>query len=166
MTKTIQIGDIFSIPINENEKKHFQYIADDISQLNSNVIRAFSKIYAIDEHPFMEEIISSSVDFYAHCIVKYVAKFNQLEKVGNTLNIGNTKTILFRGTNDYGVKQGEEPTKKSSRWYVWHIGEEFQRVGELKGENRKADIGIVANPYDIVKRIKTGEYNINYPEFD
>ena len=38
---TTKIGDIFSVNINETEKKYFQLIAFDQTQLNSDVIRAF-----------------------------------------------------------------------------------------------------------------------------
>lgn len=42
-------------------------------------------------------------------------------------------------------------------WYVWHIGDDdFKRVGELRGKNRGAEIGMVMSPYDILDRIKTG----------
>ncbi|CAN5467527.1 hypothetical protein BH09BAC6_BH09BAC6_07690 [soil metagenome] len=43
-TKT---GDVFSVKLN-NSKKYFQYIANDSTQLNSDVIRGFRKIYAIE----------------------------------------------------------------------------------------------------------------------
>ena len=50
---------------------------------------------------------------------------------------------------------GAEKIKVSENWYVWHINDEdFTRVGRLEGENRKAEIGVVVNPYDIVERIK------------
>ena len=44
--------------------------------------------------------------------------------------------------------------------------DQFTYVGELEGENRKAEIGVVVNPFDIVKRIKTGYYDFVYPQFE
>jgi hypothetical protein len=89
------------------------------------------------------------------------------EKIGNTSETGNTTQIIFRSTNDYGSKVGEEPIKVSNNWHVWHINDEnFTHVGKLTGENRKAEIGVVVIPHDIVCRMKTGKYDFFYPDFE
>ena len=44
--------------------------------------------------------------------------------------------------------------------------DQFTSVGELEGENRKAEIGVAVNPFDIVQRIKTGHYDFVYPQFE
>lgn len=162
-----KIGDVFSVKIDENNKKYFQYIINDLTQLNSDVIRAFKKIYPLDINPELSEIVQGEVDFYAHCITKIGLKTNLWEKYGNTTEVGNIGQILFRDTNDYGSKVGEEPIKVSNKWYIWHINDEnFSRVGKLTGENRRAEIGIVVNPHDIVERIIMGQYSFVYPEFE
>jgi hypothetical protein len=38
------IGDVFSVPLGDGHKKYFQYVANDVTQLNSDVIRAFKTI--------------------------------------------------------------------------------------------------------------------------
>ena len=38
-----KIGDVFSVKVDENNKKYFQLVAFDLTQLNSNAIRAFKK---------------------------------------------------------------------------------------------------------------------------
>lgn len=162
----IKIGDIFSVKIGENNKKFFQLIAYDSTQLNSDVIRAFKKIYAISDHPDMQEIVNDEVEFYAHCFTKLGVKLGYWEKVGKSASIGQTKHILFRDTNDYGHKLGEEPVKISHKWYIWRINENFHRVGELKGENKKAEIGVVVSPPNIIDRMKTGTYKFVYPGFE
>ena len=162
-----KIGDVFSVKIDDGSKKYFQLIAFDLTQLNSDVIRAFKKMYSISENPVLSEIVNGEVEFYTHCVTKFGLKMNLWEKVGNTTKIGDTAHILFRGTNDYGLKVGEEPIKISENWHVWHINDEkFTRVGKLVGENRKAEIGVVVNPYDIVERMKTGKYDFFYPDFE
>ncbi len=161
----IKKGDIFFVNVEENKKRYFQYITNDTSQLNSNVVRVFVKNYELNDDPRMEEVISGEIDFYSHCMVKFLVKFGLCEKVGNSANLGNIDSILFRGTNDYGVKYGEEPTKISNNWFVWKIGEHYKHVGKLVGENIKADIGVVVSPFDFVRRIKTGDYGINYPSW-
>ncbi|WP_312788857.1 hypothetical protein [Sphingobacterium sp.] len=162
-----KIGDIFSVKMENNKIKYFQLIAFDQTQLNSDVIRAFKKQYTIDHKPDLPEIINDEVDFYAHCITKLGVKMNLWEKVGSISEVGEINNILFRGSNDSGVKVGGDTIKVSHRWYIWHINDkDFTRVGKLVGENRKAELGVVVNPYDVIDRLKTGTYNFFYPDFE
>ncbi len=162
-----KIGDVFSVKIDDNSKKYFQLIAFDLTQLNSDVIRAFKKVYPVNATPELSEVVNGEVEFYAHCVTKLGLKMNFWEKAGNITEIGNTKDILFRDTNDYGTKAGEEPIKISNNWYVWRINDkDFTRVGKLEGENRKAEIGIVINPLGIIELLKGNKYPVNYPEFE
>ena len=140
-----KIGDIFSVKIDENTKKYFHLIAFDLTQLNSDVIRAFKKRYPVDDNPTISEIIQDKIDFYAHCVTKAGVKLGYWEKIGSIKEIGTLNHILFMNTNDYGCKVGEDPVKISDKWYVWNINGEFRDVGKLVGENRKAYIGIVIN---------------------
>ena len=127
----------------------------------------FKKVYPIHATPTLLDIVSDDVDFYAHCVTKFGIKMNLWEKVGNISDVGGTSTILFRDTDDYGVMVGEEPIKISHNWFVWHINDDkFTYVGNLEGENRKAEIGVVMPPLAIVERIKTGKYSFVYPEFE
>lgn len=162
-TKT---GDIFSVNVTENTKKYFQYIANDLTQLNSDVIRAFKKEYSINDKPELSEIIKDEVEFYAHCVTKYGIKMKLWEKVGN-IPFNEKVDVIFRGTNDYGVKLGDEPIKISNNWYIWRINDkDFTKVGKLTGEYRKSEIGVVVIPQDVVDRIKTGKYYFVYPDFE
>jgi hypothetical protein len=161
-----KLGDIFSVNITENTKKYFQYIANDLTQLNSDVIRAFKKEYSINDKPELSEITKEEVEFYAHCVTKFGIKMKLWEKIGN-LPFNEELNIYFRDTNDYGHKVGEEPIKVSGKWYVWRINDkDFTRIGKLTGEYRKSDIGIVVTPQDIVDRMKTGKYHFVYPDFE
>ncbi|CAA7386072.1 hypothetical protein [Chryseobacterium fistulae] len=159
-----KIGDVFSVKIDEGNKKYFQLIAYDLTQLNSDVIRVFSKVFPINSDPDLLEIINGNVDFHAHCVTKFGVKLDLWKKIGNTPNIDDISNVLFRDTDDYGSGPDEEPVKVSNNWFIWHINDEnFTQIGKLEGENRKAEIGIVVNPYDIIDRIKTGKYNFLYP---
>ncbi len=40
-----KVGDVFSVKLDNEVKKYFQLIAFDLTQLNSDVIRAFKKVY-------------------------------------------------------------------------------------------------------------------------
>lgn len=162
-----KIGDIFSVPISDTEKRYIQLIAFDLTQLNSDVVRAFKKSYSINEESKLEDIVADEILFYAHCVTKFGVKLNLWDKVGNIKNVGNIRDALFRGTSEYARKANEEPIKTSDKWYVWRINDnDFTRVGKLKGENRNAEIGLIVNPNDIVDRIRTGKYNFFYPDFE
>jgi hypothetical protein len=161
------IGDIFSIRVNDHKMKYFQLIALDITQLNSDVIRSFRKEYEIGAAIDLDQVVKGEVEFYAHCVTKWGVKMGYWEKVGKSNDVGEIDHILFRGTSDYGHKEGQEPIRVSNRWYIWHIGDAaFTRVGKLEGENRKAEIGVVMDPESIVHRMKTGLYDGYYPDFE
>lgn len=156
-------GDVFVAHLGDGTKKYFQYACNDLSQLNSDVIRVFAKSYAMEENPALEEVVKGEVMFYAHCVLKFGIKLSFWEKVGKAPN-DETVDVFFRGSNDSGCKVGEQ-VKVSYRWYVWKVNEPFIRVGKLEGENQKAELGLVINPLDVVNRMKTGKYNFFYPDF-
>jgi len=162
-----KIGDIFEVRMDEGHKKYFQYIANDLMQLNSSVIRAFKKVYPISDNPDLTEIIKREVDFYVYCILRVGVKLNLWTKLCKLSNVGNLDDIIFRDTDDYGIKRGEESIKVSHKWFVWRINDQkFTYVGKLEGENRKAEIGLVFNPYSIIDRMQLGRYKTSYPDFE
>lgn len=156
-----KIGDVFKAKINANSKKYLQYIVSDLTQLNSDVIRVFKKIYAIDADPDLSEIVNDEVDFYAHCVTKWGIKLGYWEKIGNLSEVGKIDNILFRDSSDYGNLE----IKKSQSWWVWKINEDQKLVGKLEGENQKAEVGIVISPDSIVHKMSTGEYDFVYPGY-
>lgn len=161
-----KIGDIFSINIDGLNKRYLQLIAFDLAQLNSDVIRIFSEIYPCGTNDDIEEIANGNVEFYAHTITKFGLQMGYWESVGTSANIGTTANILFRNTSDYGTRPGEQ-IKTSDNWYIWKINDtDFTKVGKLDGTNRKAEIGIVVSPDSIVHRIKTGQYDFVYPDYE
>ena len=162
-----KIGDVFSAQIDAETKKYFQYISNDLIQLNSDVIRVFKRKYLIEEEPKLSEVVQDEVDFYAHCVTNWGIKLGFWEKYGNYSDVGNIEHILFRDTNDYGAKLGDEPLKVSDKWYIWNINDKnFTRVGKLEEDNRKAEIGVVIAPDSIVYRMLHGEYDFVYPGFE
>jgi len=161
-----KVGDVFSVLVDEHTKKYFQYFANDLTQLNSDVIRVFVKKYALADKPDLSEVVKESIDFFAHTMINPGVKRGLWEKVGSCKDIG-TVDVYFRVTNDGFRKLGEEPIKISHNWYIWKINDDkFTRVGTLTGQYKKAEIGLVFNPNDIVHRIRAGEYDYPYPGFE
>ena len=117
-----KIGDVFSVKIDENNKKYFQLVAFDLTQLNSDVIRAFDKVYPLNTNLDLLEIVNGEIEFYAHCVTKIGLKMGYWESIGNITDTGSIENILFRDTNDYGSMPGEQ-IKISHNWYVWRIND-------------------------------------------
>lgn len=157
---TTKIGDVFSVDLDQNTKKYFQYVANDFTQLNSDVIRAFRKPYPVNASSDLADVVRDEVEFYAHSMVNLGVKMGFWEKVGRASDVGKVG-VLFRRSDDYGNPE----VKISHKWYVWRINEEFVHVGKLEGENQKAEIGIVINPQWIVHRMRTGTYDFVYPGY-
>lgn len=162
-----KIGDIFFVELENGNKKYFQYIANDLTQLNSDVIRVFKKEYSLKENVNYTELLSGEIDFHAHTMINIGVKLNFFHKEGKYNVFPDTNDIVFRDTNDYGHKEDEEPIRVSTNWHIWQINDEkFTWVGKLKGDNKNAEIGVVIPPYAIVERIKTGKFNFLYPDFE
>lgn len=158
-----KIGDIYSAKIDEKTKRYFQYVANDLTQLNSDVIRVFINKYPIADKPDLESIINTDIDIYAHCSVKLGLKLGHWEYVGNVPFRGSVD-VLFRDTNDYGRAPDEEPILISDRWYVWMINEEFTNIGKLEGEYLNSFVGLVINPNGILELLRGNKYPPKYPD--
>jgi len=160
-------GDIFSAKIDENNKKYFQYITNDMRQLNSDVIRVFKTIYPIDAKPDLSEVVKDEIDFVSHCVINLGIKMNYWTKEGKAEDIGDFTNIIFRNTTNFGRHINEEPIKISDTWYVWRIGDERTvRVGRLENENRNSYIGLVFPPMGIIELLKGNKFPMLYPDFE
>ena len=156
-----KLGDVFEVKLEDDYKAYFQFIALDIAQLNSEVIRVFKKRYCQDENPLLEEIVKDEVAFYAHVIIKFGIKLNVWEKVGNVEREESNDLPFFRDCKDYGNPQFHN--KKSKNWHVWQVGKEFDFIGELTDKERIYDNGMVINPLGILELLKGNKYPVNYP---
>ena len=162
-----KIGDVFSVKVDENNKKYFQLVAFDLTQLNSDVIRVFKTVYKLDENPEISVIVNDEINLYAHCDTKFGLKMGLWEVIGNVSEVGDFSKVIFRGTSDYGTRPGVDPIKVSHNWYIWKINDDdFTHVGKLEGENRNSFIGLVINPVGITEMIKGNKYPVNYPDFE
>lgn len=113
--KNTVIGDVFCAKIDENHKKYLQYIVSDLTQLNSDVIRAFKKSYPIDANPDLSEIVTGEVDFYAQWIQNKIdnnyhildlgPKGNSISSPYYNLEVGRTLSYPYlHPTNTYNMQ--------------------------------------------------------------
>lgn len=153
MTKRVvtNIGDVFCAKI-DNYKIYLQYIANDLSQLNSDVVRVFKKKYPLEINPDLPEIINGEVDFYAHCVTSAGIKRGLWEKVENIKEVGVIYDIMFKCKEDY-----TRPDIHND-WSVWKINQETLHVGELLDEYKRSYLGLIFRPEDIIHKSKTGSY--------
>ena len=157
-----KIGNIFCVEIKDQFKSYFQYIANDMSMLNSSVIRVFKRHYPLDANPSMDEIIDDEVFFYAHTILRAGIAFGTWYKVGTSKNIGSLENIMFRMFDD--VNWGITGIKKSYRWRVFELNGEVRFVGEMNDTYRKYDYGVVLPYFEIPTKIETGKFKIKLLE--
>jgi hypothetical protein len=136
----------------------------DLTQLNSDVIRVFKQSFDVDENPNLDDVVKGETDFYTHTTTSAGVKLGLWSKVGQSKETGSLD-LLFRGAKD-GTRKPDEPMKKvSTDWYIWRVNDnEFTYVGKLEGDYRKAEMGLIYSPYNIMNRLK-GIYNI-FPDFE
>lgn len=151
-----KIGDIFCVHIDEDTLKFFQYIISDFTQLNSDVIRGFKKAYSSNSKISLEEIVEGEVEFYTHTDTKAGIKMGLWGKVGNNPRVGDTTHIVFRSSRDLGNRKID--IQEMQNWYIWRINRPFQFIGNITPEIRRAEMGLVMSPYDIVEKLRTGKY--------
>jgi hypothetical protein len=159
--KNTVIGDVFCAQIDENHKRYLQYIASDMSQLNSDVIRAFKKVYMINEYPELTDIVKGEVDFYAHSITKSGIKNGYWIKVGNISDIGVINNIFFKDKMDYRITENIQDD-----WSIWKVNEKHIFVGKLSDKYKKACLGLVFQPERIMNKLTTGSYGGAYLRYE
>ena len=163
----LKTGDIFEIDLGDDSKGYIQYIADDVTQLNSRVIRAFKKRYPKDSEPSTEEIVADDVEFFAHVYgIKEIEKRGEWKKIGKSNNIGDIKQAIFRSSHDSGTITLNSPSHISKNWYIWKIGEETRGVHSNSKLLSQTDYGSVSPASDIAVRMRTGKTEFFHPKYE
>ena len=153
-----RIGNVFCAEINNEHKRFFQYVANDIEQLNSSVIRVFKNKYPIDYNPNVEDIVKDKIDFYAHTILKFGIEFNAWYKVGTSKTIGEEyKNVWFGNvspeiyTNPY--------LNPAEHWIIWKINQPRIFIGKPNKEYKHLiNRGDVISYIDIINRLTFGHF--------
>lgn len=155
-----KIGDIFCVDIGDNRKRYFQYIANDICQLNSSTIRVFKTNYPLDGETNMDEIVADEVDFYTHTVLKIGIQDGLWLKVGNCKNVGHFDSIIFRSYQEWF------PDDTPVGWYIWHFGDvDSHYIGKKLGDYSSiSEYGSVFPASWVVDRIKYGKWLCKLPQ--
>ena len=134
-----KIGNIFCTKIDDRWKVYFQYICNDLTELNSSVIRIFITRYSIEEKVNLEDVVKGEIWFYAHTMLRDGIADGVWEKVGKSSNLGleglNKVWFAITHTTRYDQKTRTlfdvDPDKN---WLIWKVNEEMVRVGILSKE--------------------------------
>ncbi|MBD5279810.1 MAG: hypothetical protein HDS35_04635 [Bacteroides sp.] len=134
-----KIGNIFCTKIDDKWKVYFQYICNDLTDLNSSVIRVFRTRYPIDEKVNLEEVVKDEVWFYAHTMLRAGIADGVWEKVGKSSNLGldGLDKVWFTITHDSGYDQKTRrifDVDPDKNWIIWKVNEEMIKVGRLSKE--------------------------------
>lgn len=156
----IRVGDVFEAGIDHSAARFFQYVADDVTQLNSQVVRVFRETYDVKDSPDVPNVVAGKVDFHAHVFLRIGLRQGFWRKVGHAPPPSNLD-VLFRGTND----SGKPEIKISHNWHVWRVNEPFEKVGDLPPHCQGAEIGVVVPPDSLVYRMLHGRYDFVYPDY-
>lgn len=160
VTKKLTAGDLFEVRVSASRAKRFQYVADDSTQLGSQVVRVFRETYDANEPSEVPRIATGEIEFHAHVFLRIGLRQGLWRKVGNAQPREDVE-VLFRDSRDYG-----KPEVETSRsWYVWRVGGAFEDVGELTSRHQAAEIGVVVPPDSLVHRVRTGRYDFVYPGY-
>lgn len=157
-----KIGYVFCVEVSSTKKRYFQYIANDLTMLNSSVIRVFKTDYKIDDNPSLETIVNDDVWFYAHTILRNGIADGLWYKVGKILELGDVENIYFREVSEFSISH----LSKSYRWYVWKINCETERIDELKGIYKNYDIGPVFPSEVVYNKIRTGKFGYKLEQLE
>ncbi len=169
-----KIGDVFCAEVDGEFKAYFQYVANDLTQLNSSVIRVFKTHYPIDHKPVIEDIVKDEVQFYAHTILKFGIMYGAWYKIGKSKDIDETSLneVVF------GCAQDTKPIKENGffkvldvnpleNWYIWKINQQHISVGKLPSKYHSIlELGSVMPFPSIICRIKYGYEDDTSSEYD
>ena len=153
-----KIGNVFCAEINNEHKRFFQYVANDLEELNSSVIRVFKPRYPMDYKPVIEDLVKDEVEFYAHTILKFGIVFNAWYKVGTSKNVGEGYKETWFGdiSPDIYTNPNLNPTEN---WIIWKVNQPRIFIGHLNKElSNQINRGGVIPYVDIIHRLQFGYF--------
>lgn len=151
------IGDIYAIRLPDDRVGFLQHIANDESQLGSNVVRVFGIIQAKEAIVDLEAIAKSEVKFYAHVLLKAGETLGVWEKIGRVKNVSASIPLWCQCNEvDWSVPV-------SNNWVVWRTnGPRLPAVLDSR-DFLEAELGDAFSPNNIRTRLTDGKYAGVYP---
>lgn len=165
-----KIGDVFCVEFDNDTKGYFQYIANDMTELNSSVIRAFKNHYPIGQSVEIEEIVNDEVDFYAHTVLRNGIADGSWYKVGKSINIGldSLNNVIFGHPQSTEYINGNIiDVSYETNWYIWNVNKKHIKIGTISPPLlKKVTDGAIVRSIDIITKMKRGYYLFNSYVYD
>lgn len=165
-----KIGNVFCAEIDGKYKCFFQYVANDLSQMNSSVIRVFKRRYPMEYKPKIDDIVKDEVAFFAHTILKFGIEFGAWYKIGKSADIGEEalSKVIFGCAQDskFISVTKVEIVDPLTNWFIWNINGPDINIGKLpKKLHDILEVGAVKSYLDILHRMKYGYYSYTMNEY-
>ncbi len=156
-----KIGDVFCVEVEGRYKAFFQYIANDMTCMNSSTIRVFKRRYAMDYKPIVDDIVNDEVEFYAHTVLKFGIVESAWYKVGKSSDLGlEALSEIFFASPIIERPEDQRVNALLLKWNIWKLDEEKERIQGLSDEIRlKVEFGMIMPWNSIVSKIKNGYYD-------
>ncbi|MBP5506204.1 MAG: hypothetical protein J6X89_08945 [Bacteroidales bacterium] len=154
MKQFVKRGTILKASLEDGTVRFFQFVGQDSSDLNGDVIRIFARHYDGATSVAATDIVNDAVECYMHTIVSVGLELGLWEQYADIADVGNLD-IYFRTSEDFMSAPG--PSFVSHKWVVWKMNGERNFVGTLPVEYRSADLGGVYAPKHVLYRLSTGQ---------
>lgn len=160
----VKKGYIYKVELEDGTIRYFQYIGEDKSNLNADVICVFKKHYTESDEDGLsvDTIVNDDIEFYTHTSVSAGVKLGLWSRVFTNSPVIHENNIFFRRSLDILKTRPNQPPIVSYRWYVWEMNGKERFVGWLRKKYHQYDVGGVYSPYSVVKYLKTGERETVY----
>lgn len=166
----VRLGNIFAFDSANGRKRYFQYICNDRSCMNTQVIRVFKTTYSHEDNSSVKKIVNDEIDFYAHTIVSAGIKDNVWYKIGTSNDCGLDKldkiTFALYFTEDEltGIPLLQA---NGAQWKIWKSNERILWSNDINALSPKyLEIGSILPVHQIVNRLTNGYYSFTAKEYD
>ena len=154
----VKKGYIYKVELEDGTIRYFQYIGEDKTDLNADVICVFKKHYTESDEDGLsvDTIVNDNIEFYTHTSVSAGVKLGLWSRAFTNSPVIHENNIFFRRTPDIIKIRANQPPVVSYRWYVWEMNRKERFVGWLRKKYRHYELGSIYSPYSVVERLKTG----------
>jgi hypothetical protein len=164
-----KLGDLFEVPLSNQTKAVFQYVANDSAQLGADVIQVSKRRWAAetDALPLINDLRDDfRTDFFLHTTLKLGLRDGSWTKIGALPCTSEYLSVWFKDCADYGF--GTSVTT-SNRWRIFQINRPIVHEGpvptsELPKEHLLDELGYMFPTACVRHRIEFGVYRGFHPQ--
>lgn len=145
----------YEIPLNDGTSVLAQTMGRDSTQLHADIFRVYKTRFETGKaKALIASAQSLEIDFHALVLISLGKKLKIWHEVMKSQDTSECNA-WFRMCD---VEDGRLPPV-SKKWWLWKVNQPMKFVGALTDETRKAEIGSIVVPPDILHRITTGKYS-------